>query len=989
MMAEDPDAKRKRIKSVVGDICKRLEDGSTASSEDVDFVVGSLQDSWSEIRKDCEKALRNSAILFNCVSANTIFDYIQQSMAVAKQWQSIHGLVLGTGAMASAMLHWEKISGESSCRDARLLCLSFMDSSNVPVREAVRKAIELLQCSASPEHIADLLRRLGPISLQKKLSPFYVDGLLCCLEDVLKVSTLSFLEGGSGSNTNSDVTVSLMDVVTCVEKYLDHESSTVRQVACRVYFAVLQRLVLCSCSTQEEEVVAPLSTSDAVAHMCSWICGVFEVASVPSDSDTDSGGADWHELECCLLISERLLHQLVYDFSFGSSGPDRVIGFSVMEKIGVHLRAGYYQLVLHPQFEIRRMASQMLPLFARYSAINIRSAPAGCLFAGICPTSSASDVDDGSILKCQYLVACRWLIEKCKLVQMVTEALAVSPIAGAQNVSVGLVSLINSSADEIDLTTESERDTTSGDVEEVVTVQCPVAWTIGLQGRLQEEEGNIQLRQLLAYMANSSPATYSQLIDVWKSNVWEIVPEIQHFFDYIFPLFEHKDIISMDVLEAVMIGNAWLESVIPNNSALSADGLCDSDKLAASNSTALTSAIQMMSRYQQHNLDEASGAAPKLTVLSSIQAVTEEWSGPVTSSGGNSASFYNNAAYLELSTPDKYQTMMNTLVIKKATGDSAHRQLCSSICTTLPCCASAVALRMTLPQALEFLLVQATWIYHVMTNSLWLDRKLIARKCLLDFFIESSELLKGTLTDRLNPTPATGGKSAAEFLVRLLVKMTATLDALCAVYTKKSASKQPNIAAEKALRDNIDNMEKLFYGCANVLQLSFEMWEEFTSHKSKSGGFEADCLCDHPCASLLRLPDGAFCGALGGLQTGLRSFDFQQSADLPPAASTMDHPTSVFSFQGGGAADASTVTNDADADEDEFSDWDDDEFDDASPVKGIPSQITGGLGAPSPRQSPVSSPFKEKFPHCSSKTEMLNELQGTMLGTIDYLLKQV
>lgn len=1092
---EDPDIKRKRIKASVTDICSRLEGGATASSDDIAVLVISLQDSWSEIRKDCEKSLKHSGVLFNGTSVKALFDSIQQHLAVAKQWQAIHGLILGTGAMAGALILWGEDDGEAKCPclAARDLCLSFMDSSNVPVREAVRHTIELLQCSSNPEHVVDILRRLNPEPLcetegdispstPKKLTPFYIDGLLCCLEDSLKASEIALLQDESVSGNF------LLSLLNTVEHYLKHESSTVRQVACRVYYIVMQRLMLCF-PEKKTEAKTDTAANDAVTHMTRWLCGVIQVAASQS-SACSSSTTCWYELECCLLISERLLHELLFDFSFASTAKPtsyHVVGFDVMEEIGVHLRAGYYQFMLHPQFEIRRMASQILPLFARYCCVNVDFMPSqnsslhtnnswpseDNLFDGILNSSIVLNTDHDSIVQCRYLVACRWLIEKCKLIQMITEALAASSLSSvygedsSYNIDQisssssssssngmgggfagGRLSFTASNFDDIDLTmataesAEEEKDSSHAAVSVVLTaIRCPFPWTNGLQGRLQEEESNIQLRQLLSYMANSSVEGYSQLVNLWRTNLTKILQEIQYFVDEIVPYFNSRYIISMDVMKAAMISNALLENTVANDSALCIESaystslsssLCDAE-LTSKINAAVINAIDMLNQFQHHQCidDEAASslismsAYPKMTILASVQTATEEWSGTtgVTESDSESGS--------QLSVAAKFEIMLNSLVIKKASsGDVAHRSLCSSVCTTLPCFTTLLLQEMTLLQASQLLLVQATWIYFVMTNSLWLDRKLIARKCLMDYFIDSLEMLNIVWTDRLrlefeqkrmtaDDVSIQENTMGAELLVELLMKMNATLDALFVIYNKKTAaSRLPNASTtgsiDTVLKDNIDNLERVFRGCYGLLNF-FSMLREDHDTRENDSSSNGSGIGHDPYDLLVSLPGDAFRTAVDTTKSKICLFEFHtqpatmvKTNDNVNTDDTNDNsnsdcknPTSLFSFAGvvsgavgvGAAAGAGAATQEED--EDEFSDWDDDEYDDASsPTKTLTGANAAAGGSfygsfSSPCQSPLSSPCKEKFPPCSgpSKAEILLELQKSVVASADRLFR--
>ena len=132
----DPSLRREHFRQLLSDIPRFDE------SHVPDCVLW-LQDSWSEIRKDCAKWIRLSIAGFSHTAEillfNTLLDCIQ-SGTNTNSWQAVHGSVLGLTELI-------KEGGENNSDIVQILCLGLVGSSLAPIREAATACISKLVTS--------------------------------------------------------------------------------------------------------------------------------------------------------------------------------------------------------------------------------------------------------------------------------------------------------------------------------------------------------------------------------------------------------------------------------------------------------------------------------------------------------------------------------------------------------------------------------------------------------------------------------------------------------------------------------------------------------------------------------------------------------------------------------------------------------------------------------------------------------------------------
>lgn len=101
-----------------------------------------LQDSWSEIRKDCARWIRcrlgDISPEAERLLLSTLVDCIRSD---TNPWQAIHGSLLGITEMI------QQSSEVTVCDVVRTLCLSLVGSNLAPVREAATACVSKLVAS--------------------------------------------------------------------------------------------------------------------------------------------------------------------------------------------------------------------------------------------------------------------------------------------------------------------------------------------------------------------------------------------------------------------------------------------------------------------------------------------------------------------------------------------------------------------------------------------------------------------------------------------------------------------------------------------------------------------------------------------------------------------------------------------------------------------------------------------------------------------------
>lgn len=778
---ESPDLKRKRLNAALAKSIESFISNVDNLEPDVAVFFECFSDVWSEIRKDCFKLLMDKSKLLSKYVIYALFDSFISYFELTNEnrsWQACHGMLLGIGAIANQLNKIEtKNTSDSKMLLARDICVSCLTSENVSVREASRKSLILLKCNQSSAHMANMLYILsnGLSESETPLTAAYIDGLLCCLEDCFDF--INMLE------EYVDINLDRLDMLMTIENYLTHPTSTVRQVACRVYVAAVRYVlyptdhVLRSRGSSDfgfaDNESSPVTLGEAqnnggiiieVQHPDDFQVLVFNHISKWLCANLAPTATGWYGLESTLMLLETFLHEVVFGFLDLRKQTSQLKALQdLMIDVSSCMRCNYYTYVFSPTFEIRRMSLQLLPMLVRFCCVVGCDAPMArsdkcdrapatlgleevkmedCIhfMQLIQAKDEACTAKTGSINSttwvsspeslCYYLVACRWITEKVKFLQMITETMATSNTA------------------------------VPGPDGSDAILLCPFNWTTGMQGKLQEEDLSIRLKGSVTKLAAGDFKQCSKLVNLWKSQISLLCGELHFFLSSLMPHFVSLQIQSVDVIESAFLSKMLLENLFSNralseftgalcdnNSNKDAVGDCYWSSLYSKSNFAMDSAIDMLFLFQTQDIEGSPAQEEGVTVnmlLSSIQDVTDVWGGERDESRGGKST---------------YAVVMSNQVIHQRTSslfDVAHRQLCAAVATILP--GYVVSSRAALDRSScnshesvdtgcfvvlhKMLQIMATWIRSATINPLWLDRRMTAKKCLYEGFALCCDLLE-------------------------------------------------------------------------------------------------------------------------------------------------------------------------------------------------------------------------------------------------------
>lgn len=133
----DPTVRREHYKQIMSEACSHIDDSH------VPDIILRLQDSWSEIRKDCAKWIR---LKLSCVTPGAeklLFDALIECIGCGNNcWQAVHGSLLGITELIRM-----NDGNESVGEIVQSMCLDLVGSSLAPVREAATACISKLVTS--------------------------------------------------------------------------------------------------------------------------------------------------------------------------------------------------------------------------------------------------------------------------------------------------------------------------------------------------------------------------------------------------------------------------------------------------------------------------------------------------------------------------------------------------------------------------------------------------------------------------------------------------------------------------------------------------------------------------------------------------------------------------------------------------------------------------------------------------------------------------
>ncbi len=370
MEVEDPCARRRFWQDFYDKVA--LMGGSDRNRQ----IIASFHDIWSEIRYDNVKGLRR---LLPQLSQSQIAELIESFIvyifpsSASTSWQVIHGSLLGIIVLMEPYFT-KNDSAETEIVRNKILQSSvvLLAHMNLLVRESSRKCINTYinigNFAYNNDFIITLLNNIYEKVLQDKncnneISANSLHGMLGCIIDYVKSNLLSIHH----YKINGDITL-LSSLNLC----LSHKSSTVRLRSVEVISSLFAKLMTDKNMTEMGELLEFISTLINTS-----------LESVSS----------WEIMESISLICEELMNNAVKniiqywltlsdDMKLSTWLPDGTMtAFSAVHHChGMYsldafrflvscLRNNLSAILMHSQFEVRRMACQLLPSLVRVSIL--------------------------------------------------------------------------------------------------------------------------------------------------------------------------------------------------------------------------------------------------------------------------------------------------------------------------------------------------------------------------------------------------------------------------------------------------------------------------------------------------------------------------------------------------------------------------------------------------------------------------------------------
>jgi len=403
-------------------------------------VQASMCDTWSEIRKDSSRSLR--ALVQEAgpeIVADDLFSTFLQPLSEAHTshgtgglsgqcWQHVHGNLLGVFALLPLLVQpllgtnsmdcrVDNVSSSSSPPSSttrrvecvKKACLEALSHPQLPVREVARSCLHDLSRhvgSLGKTFLGKCLERIGlqaesDVSEKTEVHASELDGLLHYVGRMVSAEG-SLLRGclADGSGATNDGAGEPMRMVPAVLTQLhlcmQHPSSTVRQRAAYVFIECV------SCSSGRGSIgdggSVELEGQAEFLHLT-----VDTVIAVLSKRDED-----WRVTEGYMLVTESLLQQLLVatvatlrrglgldSGEFGAQGGASCsdVQADLLRLVDPLIRHAR-ELTRHSSFEVRRIASQLMPSLARAVLLTPREECAP-LKELLCPRNDTPQDEDG------------------------------------------------------------------------------------------------------------------------------------------------------------------------------------------------------------------------------------------------------------------------------------------------------------------------------------------------------------------------------------------------------------------------------------------------------------------------------------------------------------------------------------------------------------------------------------------------------------------
>lgn len=487
------------------------------------------------------------------------------------------------------------------------------------------------------------------------------------------LDSLSILMDGATADEQDDdkhstIPYQYQCLLSTIWKNFEHSDSTVRQSASQAMLSLLR----CCAKTTEQ----PSTTSADVDSITN------EVFSTLSDILKRNSHADWAALETALLVSEDVIWtSLTLSLTIQQKETER----EVFDLFCSSLQGALSRSLLHNAFEIRRMGTQLLPLYVRYVCIRNPLAVTDAIKS---VNVEADEGESGSLVV--VLLGLIWCVEFAKSVQHFVEVSFIEKMANDPN------------------------------NEDNEAFQ---PWILDMPGRLAETRKRTEFHRLLR--RSMTEADTSALL----STIQCIVPMLSEQVHTLYNQWiagmaglEGQHIVSTDVAEALALCYAVLSSY--HELHLCNDSITYiTEKVAIAEKPVLLSVDAWMQTPSLLLAKVMKGSVERDGVL--LPSLIDPACAPEVLSillpleGLSSADNKSNDDDTESATKGRIST-----------ASSINRWLCEAICPVMPILVKHVAVSISPPKYWTAILI--SWAFHVIKDPLWLDRKPLVRKHIFD-----------------------------------------------------------------------------------------------------------------------------------------------------------------------------------------------------------------------------------------------------------------
>lgn len=248
-LISDPSVRRDKYRSLITENILVLDESYVSD------IINWLQDSWSEIRKDCARWMKLNPTIITVEVVKVLFCKLIESLECGTNtWQAVHGSLLGIAELIT------ETSETVTCDTVQAICLNLVGSNLPPVREAANACVSKLVASghiSTALLISTILSSITGLCLicEDMVVANELDGLLGCLSETILSSLSSTLEAGvdlfqifekcdillnttSLTEVNENPHPLLVRVIETVDSLMGHASSIVRQHAGQVHHRV-------------------------------------------------------------------------------------------------------------------------------------------------------------------------------------------------------------------------------------------------------------------------------------------------------------------------------------------------------------------------------------------------------------------------------------------------------------------------------------------------------------------------------------------------------------------------------------------------------------------------------------------------------------------------------------------------------------------------------------------------------------------------------